>query len=96
MKTESIVLAEGQSPSLRSQTRPYIFSLNLGKNGADAHEKIQSIPGLGKIGLGRRGALMIAFPTVNKQLADKERIAAALENTQLLEVVNQCLSGIDE
>jgi len=28
---------------------------------------------------------------VNKQLADKERVAAALENAQLLEVVNQCL-----
>lgn len=29
---------------------------------------------------------------VNKQLADKERVAAALENTHLLSVVNQCLS----
>ncbi|KAL3971763.1 homeodomain interacting protein kinase [Sarotherodon galilaeus] len=29
---------------------------------------------------------------VNKQLADKERVAAALENASLLEVVNQCLS----
>jgi len=28
---------------------------------------------------------------VNKQLADKERVAAALENHHLLEVVNQCL-----
>jgi len=28
---------------------------------------------------------------VNKQLADKERIAAALENNNLVEVVNQCL-----
>ncbi|KAM6997125.1 cytosolic iron-sulfur assembly component 2B-like isoform 2-T2 [Tautogolabrus adspersus] len=30
---------------------------------------------------------------VNKQLADKERVAAALENSSLLEVVNQCLSN---
>uniref|UniRef100_A0A087XA92 Cytosolic iron-sulfur assembly component 2B n=2 Tax=Poecilia TaxID=8080 RepID=A0A087XA92_POEFO len=30
---------------------------------------------------------------VNKQLADKERVAAALENSSLLEVVNQCLSS---
>lgn len=30
---------------------------------------------------------------INKQLADKERVAAALENEQLLAVVNQCLSG---
>ena len=29
---------------------------------------------------------------VNKQLQDKERVAAALENNHLLEVVNQCLA----
>ncbi|XP_055346671.1 MIP18 family protein galla-2-like [Paramacrobiotus metropolitanus] len=29
---------------------------------------------------------------VNKQLADKERVAAALENGQLLDVINQCLT----
>lgn len=29
---------------------------------------------------------------VNKQLADKERVAAALENHHLLSVVNQCLA----
>ncbi|CAL1528056.1 unnamed protein product [Lymnaea stagnalis] len=29
---------------------------------------------------------------VNKQLADKERVAAALENSHLLDVVNQCLA----
>ena len=29
--------------------------------------------------------------SVNKQLADKERVAAALENQHLLNVVNQCL-----
>ncbi|XP_034175237.1 MIP18 family protein galla-2 [Osmia lignaria lignaria] len=28
---------------------------------------------------------------VNKQLADKERVAAALENKHLLEVINQCV-----
>jgi len=30
---------------------------------------------------------------VNKQLADKERVAAALENSHLLQVVNQCLDS---
>lgn len=29
---------------------------------------------------------------VNKQLGDKERVAAALENPNLLEVVNQCIA----
>ena len=31
---------------------------------------------------------------INKQLADKERVAAALENSHLLEVVNQCLATV--
>ncbi|CAG9824304.1 unnamed protein product [Phaedon cochleariae] len=29
---------------------------------------------------------------VNKQLADKERVAAALENSHLIKVINQCIS----
>lgn len=29
---------------------------------------------------------------VNKQLADKERVAAALENTHLIEVIKQCIA----
>ena len=32
---------------------------------------------------------------VNKQLADKERVAAALENAQLLDVVNKCIAHTD-
>ncbi|XP_012269073.2 MIP18 family protein galla-2 [Athalia rosae] len=30
---------------------------------------------------------------VNKQLADKERVAAALENNHLIEVINQCIAA---
>lgn len=30
--------------------------------------------------------------SVNKQLADKERVAAALENVHLIKVINQCVS----
>lgn len=30
--------------------------------------------------------------SVNKQLADKERVAAALENAHLIKVINQCIS----
>uniref|UniRef100_A0A914VUN4 MIP18 family-like domain-containing protein n=1 Tax=Plectus sambesii TaxID=2011161 RepID=A0A914VUN4_9BILA len=33
---------------------------------------------------------------INKQLADKERVAAALENSNLLQVVNQCLTPREE
>jgi len=30
---------------------------------------------------------------VNKQLADKERVAAAMESPALLDMVNRCLAG---
>ncbi|KAA0189544.1 Mitotic spindle-associated MMXD complex subunit MIP18 [Fasciolopsis buskii] len=33
---------------------------------------------------------------INKQLADKERVAAALENPALLKLVNQCLAPLDQ
>ena len=32
---------------------------------------------------------------INKQLADKERVAAAMENPNLARVVNQCLAPPD-
>ncbi|XP_049884413.1 MIP18 family protein galla-2 [Pectinophora gossypiella] len=31
---------------------------------------------------------------VNKQLADKERVAAALENNTLLQIINQCIATV--
>ena len=49
---------------------------------------------------GRFKTEVLVFPgshsselAVNKQLNDKERVAAALENTNLLEKVNLCLRG---
>lgn len=33
---------------------------------------------------------------INKQLADKERVAAALENPALLKLVNNCLAVQNE
>jgi hypothetical protein len=33
---------------------------------------------------------------VNKQLNDKERVAAALENAHLLDVVNKCIVGEED
>lgn len=44
-------------------------------------------------------AVSIAPPyplIVNKQLNDKERVAAALENNHLLEVVHECLQNASE
>jgi len=34
----------------------------------------------------------VSEKAVNKQLADKERVAAALENSHLLDVVNKCIA----
>ncbi|XP_026752384.2 MIP18 family protein galla-2 [Galleria mellonella] len=31
---------------------------------------------------------------VNKQLADKERVAAALENNNLVQIINQCVANV--
>lgn len=36
--------------------------------------------------------ILLFLNIVNKQLNDKERVAAALENSHLLEIVNQCLA----
>lgn len=35
----------------------------------------------------------ISETALNKQLADKERVAAALENSHLVEVINNCVCG---
>ncbi|KAK1161975.1 cadherin-1-like [Acipenser oxyrinchus oxyrinchus] len=48
---------------------------------------LRSLPERFKVGV------LFNFLSVNKQLGDKERVAAALENSHLLEVVNQCLSA---
>lgn len=40
----------------------------------------------------REGA-HVAEDSINKQLNDKERVAAAMENPHLVSVVEQCLSG---
>lgn len=37
----------------------------------------------------------VSEDAINKQLNDKERVLAALENDNLLRVVNQCIAGID-
>jgi hypothetical protein len=36
--------------------------------------------------------LSFSYFPVNKQLNDKERVAAALENSNLLDIVEECLS----
>ncbi|XP_029377312.1 cytosolic iron-sulfur assembly component 2B [Echeneis naucrates] len=52
---------------------------------------LRSLPDRFKINVHITPGTHASEEAVNKQLADKERVAAALENSSLLEVVNQCL-----
>ncbi|RMX51360.1 hypothetical protein pdam_00011352 [Pocillopora damicornis] len=53
---------------------------------------LRSLPERFKVDINITPGAHASEDAVNKQLADKERVAAALENTHLLEVVNQCLT----
>ena len=52
---------------------------------------LRALPERFKVDVQIRPGTHTSEQAVNKQLADKERVAAALENSHLLEVVNQCL-----
>ncbi|KAJ1899236.1 MIP18 protein galla-2 [Kickxella alabastrina] len=53
---------------------------------------LRSLPERFKVDIKVREGTHQSETQVNKQLNDKERVAAALENTYLLDVVNQCLA----
>jgi len=53
---------------------------------------IRALPNRFKVDINIREGTHQSEEAVNKQLNDKERVAAALENSHLLEVVNQCLA----
>lgn len=52
---------------------------------------LRSLPPRFKVNITITPGSHSAEAAVNKQLNDKERVAAALENTHLLDVVNKCL-----
>ncbi|KAK9765207.1 MIP18 protein galla-2 [Basidiobolus ranarum] len=54
---------------------------------------LRSLPDRFKIDISVREGTHQSEVAVNKQLNDKERVAAALENSHLLEVVNQCIAS---
>eukprot|EP00298_Acanthocystis_sp_HF-20_P003532 c13875_g1_i3.p1 GENE.c13875_g1_i3~~c13875_g1_i3.p1 ORF type:complete len:165 (+),score=44.81 c13875_g1_i3:31-525(+) len=54
---------------------------------------IRSLPPRFKINLAVTPGTHMSEDAVNKQLNDKERVAAALENPNLLGVVNKCLAN---
>ncbi len=52
---------------------------------------LRSLPANYKIEVSIKPGTHSTELAINKQLADKERVAAALENIHLLQVVNKCL-----
>ena len=52
---------------------------------------LRSLPKNFKIEVSIKPGTHASEAAINKQLADKERVAAALENVHLLQVVNKCL-----
>ena len=56
---------------------------------------LRSLPARFKVDVNVTPGTHMSEKDVNKQLNDKERVAAALENDNLLRVVNQCLNGVE-
>ncbi|XP_076243836.1 MIP18 family protein galla-2 isoform X1 [Calliopsis andreniformis] len=52
---------------------------------------LRALPSRFKVNVEITPGTHVSEAAVNKQLADKERVAAALENNHLLEVINQCV-----
>ncbi|XP_031831493.1 MIP18 family protein galla-2 [Nomia melanderi] len=52
---------------------------------------LRALPSRFKVNVEITPGTHMSEAAVNKQLADKERVAAALENSHLLEVINQCV-----
>lgn len=56
---------------------------------------LRSLPNRFKVDITIKKGTHQSENAVNKQLNDKERVAAALENPNLLEVIEQCLASAD-
>ena len=56
---------------------------------------IRSLPRRFKVDIWITPGSHASEAAVNKQLNDKERVAAALENSHLLDVVNKCIANTD-
>lgn len=53
---------------------------------------LRSLPPRFKVNVEVNPGTHASEKSVNKQLADKERVAAALENSHLIKVINQCIA----
>ncbi|XP_032678053.1 MIP18 family protein galla-2 [Odontomachus brunneus] len=56
---------------------------------------LRTLPSRFKVSVEITPGSHVSEASLNKQLADKERVAAAIENSMLLELLNQCLMPKD-
>jgi hypothetical protein len=57
---------------------------------------LRSLPSHWKVSVAITPGTHASEHAINKQLRDKERVAAALENAHLLDVVNKCIAHTDD
>ena len=57
---------------------------------------LRSLPSRFKVDIQITPGTHSSEASVNKQLNDKERVAAAIENSSLLDVVNKCIKNTDQ
>ncbi|XP_050678481.1 MIP18 family protein galla-2 [Leptidea sinapis] len=55
---------------------------------------LRALPSRFKVSVEITEGTHVSEHAVNKQLADKERIAAALENNNLVQIINQCVKTV--
>ncbi|BGP37703.1 Cytosolic iron-sulfur assembly component 2B [Rhodotorula kratochvilovae] len=93
-----ITLTHGKRPSVLVEFTPTIPHCSMATLiGLSLRVRLlRSLPERFKVDIRVKEGTHQSENAVNKQLNDKERVAAALENSHLLSVVQQCLSTADQ
>ncbi|GAA5978623.1 hypothetical protein JCM10908_004427 [Rhodotorula pacifica] len=98
VSSEQITVQHGKRPSVLVQFTPTIPHCSMATLiGLSLRVRLlRSLPERFKVDIKVKEGTHQSENAVNKQLNDKERVAAALENNHLLSVVQQCLSTADQ
>ncbi|BGO89310.1 hypothetical protein NBRC10512_001717 [Rhodotorula toruloides] len=98
VSSEQITVNHGKRPSVLVEFTPTIPHCSMATLiGLSLRVRLlRSLPERFKVDIKVKEGTHQSENAVNKQLNDKERVAAALENNHLLSVVQQCLSTADK
>ncbi|BGO89348.1 hypothetical protein NBRC10512_001755 [Rhodotorula toruloides] len=98
VSSEQITVNHGKRPSVLVEFTPTIPHCSMATLiGLSLRVRLlRSLPERFKVDIKVKEGTHQSENAVNKQLNDKERVAAALENNHLLSVVQQCLSTADQ